>query len=306
MFLRIFAMLLAVMMPTMAWATPKVVVSIKPIGSLVEGVMAGVGKPTILVGGGQSLHTFSLKPSDARALNDADVIVWVGEGLEAFLEKPMDALSKHAVILELADAAGVTVLKGHDGGVWEKHIDDHDDHHGHEGHDHNFDGHLWLDPVNAKAIVIAVQNALSKADATNTAVYASNAKALIAKIDALDDELQQTLAPIKSKPFVVFHDGYQYLEKRYGLNAVGSITVSPDRAPGAKRVAEIKEKIKTLNAGCVFAEPQFEPKLIATLIEGTTAKTATLDPEASTLAPGAELYFNLMRGLAANLKGCLS
>ncbi len=312
MLFRILAVLITILLPTILMpsvvlAAPKVVVSIKPIASLVEGVMVGVGKPTVLVGGGQSLHTFSLKPSDARALNDADVVVWVGEGLEAFLEKPLASLSKKAVIVELANSNGVTVLKGREGGVWEKHDDDqHDDRHDHEHHDHNFDGHLWLDPVNAKAIVTATQNALSNVDAVNASTYAANATALIAKLDALDAELQQTLAPIKSKPFVVFHDGYQYLEKRYGLNAVGSLTVSPDRAPGAKRVSDIQDKIKSLNAACVFAEPQFEPKLIATLIEGTTAKTATLDPEASTLPPGPDLYFYLMRGLAANLKACLS
>ncbi|MBL8630813.1 MAG: zinc ABC transporter substrate-binding protein, partial [Rhodospirillaceae bacterium] len=308
MFYRRIAFFLAMILPGVAVAEPKVVVSIKPIASLVGGVMAGVGTPTVLVGGGQSLHTFSLKPSDARALNDADVVFWVGEGLEAFLEKPIDALSDKAMVVELAEAPGLVVLNGREGGVWEKHADDeHDEHdHGNHAHNsaHNFDGHLWLDPINAKAIVTAAQNALSKADPAHAANYSTNANALLTKLDALDAELRQAFAPIKARPFVVFHDGYQYLEKRYGLNAVGSLTVSPDRTPGAKRVSEIKDKITSLNAACVFAEPQFEPKLIATLIDGTNAKTGTLDPEASTLPAGPDLYFNLMRGLAANLKSC--
>lgn len=306
-------LVLHIMMTTShAIAAPNVAVSIKPIASLVEGVMAGVGKPIVIVGGGQSLHTFSMKPSDAKALNDADVVFWVGEGLETFLQKPIRSLSTGAVIVALAEASGVTVLKGREGGVWETHAheeksnDKHNHDHDHDHDDHNFDGHVWLDPINAKAIVTAIEVALSEVDAANAATYATNAKTLNAKIDALDTELIQTLAPIKDRPFVVFHDGYQYLEKRYGLNAVGSLTVSPDRMPGAKRVSEIKDKIKSLNAACVFAEPQFEPKLVQTLIEGTTAKMGTLDPEGSTLPASPNLYFDLMRTLAANVKACFA
>jgi zinc transport system substrate-binding protein len=290
--------------PTLAEAAPKVVVSVKPIASLVEGVMAGVGTPTVLVGGGQSLHTFSLKPSDARALNDANVVFWVGGRLETFLEKPLAALAGKAAVVTLAEVPGVTVLAGRNGGVWGEQHDVHD-HHDHADQ-HNIDGHIWLDPHNAKAVVAAAQAALAKADPMNTPVYAANAKAVLEKLDALDVELQHNLAPISAKPFVVFHDGYQYFEKRYGLNALGSLTVSPDRAPGAKRVAEIKAKIVSAKALCVFAEPQFEPKLIATLIEGTPAKAETLDPEASTLAQGPGLYFDLMRGLSERLVRCLS
>ncbi|MSO97649.1 MAG: zinc ABC transporter substrate-binding protein [Rhodospirillaceae bacterium] len=293
-----------VMASASASAAPKVVVSIKPIASLVEGVMAGVGTPGVIVGSGQSLHTFSMRPSDAKALNDAEVVFWVGEGLETFLAKPLLALSGRATIIELSQTPGLTLLPGREGGVWEEHDEDHDA----PGvdHDHQLDGHVWLDPANAKAIVRAVQVALSQADSTNAPAYAANAKAVIARIEALDAELRATLDPVKHQPFVVFHDGYQYFEKHYGLNAAGSITVNPDRMPGAKRVGEIKDKIKSLKAACVFAEPQFEPKLVQTLVEGSDANTGTLDPEASTLRAGADLYFELMRGLAANLKACFT
>jgi zinc transport system substrate-binding protein len=288
-----------------AFAAPKVVASIKPVASLVAGVMAGVGEPAIIVGGGQSLHTFSLKPSDAKALTGAEVVFWIGPGLEAFLEKPINALAGRAAVVALLDAPGLRVLKGRAGGVWEAHKDDDHDHGHDHDHDQDFDGHIWLDPMNAKAMVNGIYVALSEVDAANAAVYAANAEKLNLKIDALDAELKQRLAPISAKPFVVFHDGYQYLETRYGLNAVGSITVSPDRLPGARRVSEIKAKVGSLKAACVFAEPQFEPKLIQTLIEGTNASTGTLDPEASTLPPGEDLYFNLMRGLADSLSTCL-
>jgi zinc transport system substrate-binding protein len=298
---------LGALSPMSAMATPKVVASIKPIASLVDGVMAGVGTPSVIVGAGQSLHTFSMKPSDAKALNDADVVFWVGEGLETFLAKPIHSLSSKATVVELMDSPGIKLLKGREGGVWEEHTDKAADHdHDHDHDDHENDGHIWLDPDNAKALVSAIHIALSEVDAVNAATYASNAKSLSARIDGLDAELKKSLAPIAQRPFVVFHDGYQYFETHYGLNAVGSITVSPDRMPGAKRVREIKDKIKTLKAACVFAEPQFEPKLIQTLIGGTSAKTGTLDPEASTLPAGPNLYFDLMRGLANNLRSCLA
>ncbi|MSQ86256.1 MAG: zinc ABC transporter substrate-binding protein [Alphaproteobacteria bacterium] len=300
---------LGALVPMSAMAAPKVVVSIKPIASLVDGVMAGVGVPTVIVGAGQSLHTFSMKPSDAKALNTADVVFWVGEGLETFLDKPIRALSSTATVVALMDAPGLTLLKGREGGVWEEQADEHADHdhdHSQDHDDHEVDGHLWLDPKNAKAVVNKVHLTLSQIDTVNAAIYAANAKSLSQRIDVLDLELKQNLAPIAQRPFIVFHDGYQYFEAHYGLNAVGSMTVSPDRMPGAKRVGEIKDKIRTLQAACVFAEPQFEPKLIQTLIGGTSAKIGTLDPEASTLPAGPNLYFDLMRGLANNLRNCLA
>jgi zinc transport system substrate-binding protein len=299
---------LGVTWPLPAWAAPKVVASIKPVASLVEGVMTGVGRPTVIVGAGQSLHTFSMRPSDAKALNDADVVFWVGEGLETFLAKPIVSLSRGASVVALMDGPGLRLLKGRDGGVWENHTDDaaaHDHDHDHDHGPSDTDGHIWLDPLNAKAMVNTIYIALSEVDAANTATYAANAATLSVRIDALDAELKRSFSDVKDRPFVVFHDGYQYLESRYGLNAVGSITISPERMPGARRVGEIKAKIKTLQAACVFAEPQFEPKLVQTLIDGTSARTGTLDPEASTLPPGPELYFDLMGGLAANLTRCL-
>ncbi|MDX2145154.1 MAG: zinc ABC transporter substrate-binding protein [Rhodospirillaceae bacterium] len=303
----ISALALAALLAQPAWAAPKVVVSIKPIASLVEGIMAGVGVPSVIVGGGQSIHTFAMKPSDARALNDADVVFWVGEGLETFLAKPIASLTSGATVVELVDTPGLTVLKSREGGMWESHAEEQAVDHGHDhDHGHDFDGHIWLDPANAKAMVKTIEIALSEVDSTNAQAYAANAAAVLARIDALDAELRHALAPIKARPYVVFHDGYQYFERAYGLNAVGSITVSPERAPGAKRVAEVREKIGSLKAACVFAEPQFEPKLVGMLIEGTAAKTGTLDPEAATLPAGPELYFDLMRGLARNLTACLA
>lgn len=298
--------------------TPKVVVSIKPIHSLVASVMLGVGQPDLLVKGSASPHTYTLKPSDAKALAAATLIVRIGPTFEGFLEKPLK--SKGDKVISLMDQPGMVLLEAREGGAWEAHDHgkEHGKDHGH-GHDHGkktahadhdddhdeINDHLWLDPDNAKRIVQVTADALAKQDPANAATYRSNADNTAKRIDALDAELKATLAPVKSKPFVVFHDAYQYYESHYDLAAVGSITVNPDRRPSAKRLSAIRAKIAGLSAACVFAEPQFEPALVNTIVEGTKARTGVLDPEGADLAEGPDLYFTLMRKLASGLTGCL-
>ncbi|GES48423.1 zinc ABC transporter substrate-binding protein [Rhizobium sp. NBRC 114257] len=287
---------------------PKVVVSIKPIHSLVAAVMQGVGTPDLIVDGAASPHTYALKPSNARSLQEAKVVFWVGPGMEAFLQKPLAALGTNATVVELDDAPGIAKLKFREGGAFEPH-DDGDEHEASDDHAHDhgeFDTHLWLDPHNAKAMVAEITTSLVAADPANALTYEANQKTLDDKLDALDAEIASTLAPVKDKPFIVFHDAYQYFEHRYGVRVSGSITVSPETIPGAQRVAEIHSKVADLGATCVFAEPQFEPKLVNVVLEGTAAKSGVLDPEAATLPQGPDLYFDLMRGIASSLKTCLS
>ncbi len=319
---------------------PDVVVSIKPIHSLVASIMKGVGEPKLIVEGAASPHTFTMKPSNARTLQGADMVFWVGHGMEAFLEKPLEALASKATVVTLEDAPGLEKLPFREGGAFEAHDhgdhagehahgdgdqhaghdDGHDhaegekhaehdghDHEGHEDHDHGaFDTHLWLDPMNAKAIAAEIEKALVQADAENAATYQANAAELMKRIDAMDAEIREALEPVKDRPFVVFHDAYQYFEHRYGVKVAGSITVSPETMPGAERIRQIHDKVTALGATCVFAEPQFEPKLVAVVTEGTKAKSGTLDPEAATLTEGPDLYFELMRGLSTSMKTCLS
>jgi len=294
-----------------AISAPKVVTSIKPVHSLVLGVMQGVGEPTLLIKSGGSPHSYSLRPSEARALQEADLVFWVGERIETFLEKPLDTLAEGARVITLSDAEGVALLEYREDEGWEAH--DHSDHaeteHGDDGHaeaehgDHNM--HVWLDPHNAEAIVRAAVAALQKADAANGARYAENGKAVIARIAAMDADIQARLAPVKDVPYLVFHDAYQYFEAHYGTRAVGSITLSPERAPGAKRIAALRDRIVDSGAACVFSEPQFEPALVATLVEGTVAKTSVLDPLGVDLPAGPEAYFLLMESLADSLVTCL-
>lgn len=294
---------------TGAWGAdaPRVIASIKPIHSLAAAVMRGVGAPELLVQGAASPHSYSMRPSDAARLDDAQVVFWIGPALEAFLVKPMASLAGDATVLELEALPGLTLLPPREGGVWAPH--------GHEGEEHEdgdhaheaggVDAHLWLDPDNAKMIAAAMAETLAKADSAHAEAYRANARDLAARIDALDAELAATLAPVKDRPFIVFHDAYQYFESQYGLAAAGSITVSPDQPPGARRLSEIRATIAERGAACVFREPQFEPKLIELVIEGSGARQGELDPEAASLAPGPELYFEMMRGLARNIAGCL-
>lgn len=315
---------------------PRVVASITPIHSLVAAVMEGVGEPVLLVEGAGSPHAYRLRPSEARALSEADLVFRVGGALERFLEKPLAALAGKGRVVTLGETAGLALLPARAGGAWQAHV-----HEGEHGHDQGValagehpgeadqqpaahagpyraadsphgqaqgahDLHVWLDPQNAVRIVRTAVAALREADPANAARYTANGKRASERLERLDRWLAAELAPVRTTPYVVFHDAYHYFEHRYGLNAVGSITVSPDRAPGARRVSEIRERIIGLGARCVFSEPQFEPALGRTVIEGTPARLAELDPLGSRIPAGPEAYFRLMRALADALTSCLA
>ncbi|MCK5914331.1 MAG: zinc ABC transporter substrate-binding protein [Desulfuromusa sp.] len=295
-----------------AWAgdssIPKVVVSIKPIHSLVAGVMQGVTEPLLLVKKG-SPHGYVLRPSEARALANAQLIVWVGHELESFLEKPLSTLGHKAQQLKLSEQMNESLLTKRQGGIWEK--AEHQ-HHGEEKEkeeklfpQNNADLHLWLDPLLAKQIVSLSGKALSEIDPAHSSRYQENTAALIERLERLDLSLKKQLEPVKETPYIVFHAAYQYFESAYNLNAVGSITIDPERRPGAKRLLEIRQKIKQLNARCVFSEPQFESRLVGTIIEGTGAKTGILDPLGADISAGPEAYFQLMTRLANDLSAGL-
>lgn len=285
-------------------AGPKVVASVKPLHSLASRLMLGVGEPELLVDGAASLHSFSLKPSQARALEEAELVIWVGPALETFLHDPLEALAVDAHVVEAITLPGMLLLAPREGGAWEapeEHEDDHD--HKHEG---AIDGHLFLDPANAMTLAAAIAEALIELDPDHAATYAANAAALQAELETLDREIVAMLAPIGGRPFVVFHDAYQYFEARYGLNAVGSITVDPQRTPGAARLRDIRAELEKADATCVFAEPQFRPALVETVVEGTGAGTGVLDPLGADLAAGPGQYDELLRGLSRSLVECLS
>lgn len=338
---------------------PRVVASIKPIHALVASVMGDLGTPDLIVEGAASPHAYSLKPSNAAALEAADLVFWTGHGLELFLEDSITTLAPRATIVELADSPGITLLPPREGGAFEAHDHDGDavpdeegeahadhdheaahnhdhdaeaehdheaeghddhgheaeahDHDGHEGHDHEAhdhakerDMHFFLDPANAEVMVDTIAAALSAADPDNAATYAANAAATKADLAALTTEVTAKLAPVQARPIVVFHDAYQYFEQRFGLNVAGSITVNPENAPGASRIAEIRAKLAELDTACVFAEPQFDKRVVDVLTEGTSARQGVLDPEGADIEPGPAAYRQLIERLADNLVACLT
>ena len=285
-----------------------VVVSLKPIHSLVAGVMGDAGKPLLLLKGAASPHTYQMRPSEARALNGADLIVWIGEAMETFLDRPIENLGSRASVLTLHEAPGIFLLRNREGGIWEDddHGEPHVDERGGHGHDHDeFNMHVWLDPGNARRIVNAVADALARIDPLRAGTWRANAAAMRKRIDALDSSLRERLSPVRGRAFVVFHDAYQYFERAYGLNGKGAVAVDPARTPGAKRLVELRAALAEHKIRCVFTEPQFEPDLVRTVVGGTDVRTAALDPIGAGTRSGPDAWFAIMQGLGDATAGCL-
>lgn len=299
----ILGLFLTALIPARSYASaPDVVVSIKPIHSLVASIMQGVGQPSLIVKGAASPHTYTMRPSDAEAIANAKIIFWVGKPLEKFLQKPLATLGSKAQSVELIDAPGVETLKPRVGGTFDPDRDGDEV----DGGGDEADPHFWLDPENARAAARQIAQTLEKADPANAATYAANAAKLDLDLKALEDKIALELVPVKDKPFIVFHDAYHYFEHRFGVMAAGSITVSPEVQPGAARIAEMEDKVRSLGAVCIYSEPQFEPKLVDTIAEGSKAQKGVLDPEGGSLTEGPALYNALLSNLADNLKSCLS
>ena len=319
---RLFVSLLVFCPISFSWAKADidVVTSIKPVHSLVSSVMKGVGSPYLILDGASSPHTYSLKPSGARKLQDAELVFWMGDEIETFLKEPIKNISGSAAIIKLLNAHGLKRIEFREGGMFDDHGHDdhkehaekehdhgHDDHEKHDNHAHGeIDPHVWLDPVNAIALVHEIEEALVKADPAHAAVYEENARKLRSQLNSLVSELRDQLEPVQDKGFIVFHDAYHYFEQRFDVSAVGSITVSPEVLPGAQRISELREKIMSLSATCIFSEPQFEPKLVKSLVEGSGAKTGVLDPLGASIASGPDMYFQLLRNMASSIKTCLA
>ena len=343
----IFTILSLVSFITPVNAEVKVVTSIKPLHSLASYLMDGVGKPDLIVDGYASPHGFSMKPSHAKMLQDADLIFWVGEDLENFLEKPLNSIAKKAEKIELMDIKGLNVLSFRERNIFDEH-DDHDDHEGHakkkkddhddhdghakkkkddhddhddydghakkkkdehDDHDDNeehghgeYDPHIWLDPINAKVILKEMTEHLIENDSKNTSTYKSNLDKALKDIDKLTMNVMTELN--QSVSSIVFHDAYQYFEKRFNVNILGAFTVNTDVMPGAEQLAQIREIIEHDKVSCVFSEPQFNPDIIKAVAKDMNIKTGVIDPLGATLDPGKDLYFDLIRNMSASFKGC--
>ena len=306
--------------PTAAEDAAPVVASIRPVHSLVSSVMAGVGEPHLVMRKGASHHSFDMRPSDAAVLQEAGIVFLIDEAMESGLAGAIDTLARQARVVELSAAEGLVRRPLREGGAFEADpFHEHDEHeddddHGHEhkhghSHDHDhgpFDMHVWLDPVNAAAMTHMIADTLSGADPANAAAYEDNAHELIHRLEHLAEEIEANVAPVRGRPFIVFHDGYRYFEDRFGLTAAGSAVVSSERTPGVRRIRELRHKVAELGVVCLIDEPHFDRRLINTVIEGTDVRSGTVDPMGATVEIGPDLYFTLLRNMSAAFRDCLT
>ena len=344
---RICAFFLASMICGSAFASEgKVVVTINPVHSLVASVMEGIETPELLIKGAISVHGYQTKPSDARLLENAEVIFWIGATMESTLIASISNLPEETTVIEVGKMHGLQLYEtrespeGGHGDEDEEHGDEEDhhgeekaskeeegDHHGEEededdhgkemeeddhgdeeGHGHahgRYDMHIWLDVNNARAITAETAEQLAAIFPQHQEQLTSNMNKTLEKLDALEAELRSLSESFSSSPYVVFHDAYQYLEKMLGLNNVGTVTVNPEQAAGARRLLELRETISETGASCVFKEPQFNPSALEIIAEGTDLKTGTLDPLGADIEPGPDAYFEIMRNMVTSLKDCL-
>ena len=299
---------------------PKVAVDIAPVHSLVARVMDGVGSPKLVIPAGASPHEYSLRPSEAKSLQDADMVIWIGEDLAPWMENSIETLSKNAEVITLLKESETKLLEFREGALFEEHDHgDHDDHNDHDDHDKDHDDHddhddhahgehdphAWLSIENAQTWLNLVAGKLSAADPDNAGVYFANAAAAREEINDLVKEVNSILEPVRGRNFVVFHDAYQYFETSFNFPAAGAISLGDATDPSAARIAEIQDRVKDEGINCVLSEPQYNANLVATVLSGTDAKTGVIDPLGLGLEPGPKLYGDLIRNMAKALAGCL-
>ncbi len=287
-------------------AVPKVAVDIAPVHSLVSQVMEGVGQPDLLIPAEASPHEYTLRPSQAKALSDADIVFWTNEALTPWLEKALDNIAHSAQKVELLALEGMVTHNYREGATFESHEHhDEEEHSTEEEHHDEVDPHAWLDPKNAKTWLAKMAQVLGKSDPANAHIYAENAAKATIKIDALIHSTQSAIDTVGEPKFIVFHDAYQYFEKRFGISAAGSISVGDAEDPSPARIKEIQNTVNKLGVTCVFTEPQFNPGLVRNVFEGTKVTTmGVMDPLGSDIKIGSNHYFRLIESMTNSLKSC--
>ncbi|GDX04274.1 zinc ABC transporter substrate-binding protein [Buttiauxella sp. A111] len=288
-------------------AQAAVVASIKPLGFIAAAIADGVTPTEILLPDGASEHDYALRPSDVKRLQSADLVVWVGPEMEAFMQKSVNQLAEQKQV-QLAALPGVQplLMKGDD-----------DDDHGHEGHDHSdensdanhhhgeYNMHIWLSPEVARLSAVAIHDKLVELMPQNKAKLDANLQSFELGLANIDKQVGSVLAPLKGKGYFVFHDAYGYFEKHYGLTPLGHFTVNPEIQPGAQRLHDIRTQLVEQKAVCVFAEPQFRPAVINAVARGTNVRSGTLDPLGIEVKLGKDSYMQFLNGLANQYASCL-
>ena len=289
-----------------------VVASIKPIYSLVAAVMGDIGTPELMLKAPSSAHHFTLKPSQARILQAADIVFWVGPTMEQPLTKALATLAPHAQTTPLINASGLMLLEfNNDAPAHQKpgleQRDDHDRHEKHGDHDgHMINPHIWLDPQNAQVMLREISSRLGKADPENAKIYAANADQMSVRLAGLQADIARQLAPYSAARFLVLHDAHSYFERRFGLRNHGAITSEPDVMPTASRIKALRSELSTHQIDCIFAEPLLGQKAVDLIAEGSKVRIGRLDPVASNLPAGVELYPDLLQSYATAMQACFS
>jgi zinc transport system substrate-binding protein len=278
-------------------AVPDVVVTIRPLHSLVAQVMAGVGTPDLLLKSAASPHSYAMRPSDALALNRADLVIWTGEAMETFLVRIVPGLPKETAVLTATDTPRLTLLPA-------RAVDGDGD----GDHDHEAglpDAHIWLDPDNAATLLTAIADRLAGLDPGNAGIYRTNAKAATARLTMLKTNIAAELAPVAGRSYIASHDAYQYFERTFGLSYGGAVTAHPGRPPSARHMLEIAQRIREKTIGCILTEPGNRPPLIERLAEQEGMALAEADPLGLKFTPGPDLYGQMMHQLASTFRTCL-
>lgn len=295
-------------------AAPSVAVDIAPLHSLVSRVMEGVEKPSLLIPAGASPHHYTLRPSEAKVLADAELVFWVGESLTPWLGNALDNLASSAQKVEVLKIEGTTTYPFREGATFESH-DHSEEGHGHKNthdthekgahHHQDNDPHAWLDPENAKLWINHIRDALSKQNPENASNYNRNAAEAIASLDTLIQFTRSSIDKLDKPQFIVFHDAYQYFEKRFGISAAGAISLGDAEDPSPAHIKKIRDTVKKLAITCVFTEPQYNPGLVKSVFEGTSVTTiGVMDPLGANLATGSGHYEQLIKGMVFNLSQC--
>lgn len=288
---------------TLNTAQASVVASVRPLGFIASAIADGVTPTEILLPDGASPHDFALRPSDLQKMRRADLVVWVGPEMEAFMTKSAAQLSPNRQV-EIATLSTVVLLlqKGdHDD-------DEHDHGHGESGDDHHhgeYNMHVWMSPEIAKQTAIAIHAKLLELMPQKKDKLDANLKQFEDSLTKVDKNLGKMLQPVQGKGYFVFHDAYGYFEKHFGLSPLGHFTVNPEIQPGAQRLHLIRTQLVEQKAVCVFAEPQFRPAVINAVAQGTTVRMGTLDPLGSGIALGKDSYVNFLSHLTDQYVSCL-
>ncbi|MDG6264112.1 zinc ABC transporter substrate-binding protein ZnuA [Glaesserella parasuis] len=296
-----------------AVANADVLTTVKPLGFIANAITDGVTETKVLLPTSASPHDYSLKPSDVEQLQSAQLVVWIGEEMETFLEKSIEKLPKEKV-LTLEDVPAIKELVEHSGEEKEEHHEhkhghshNHTHHaHSHDGHNHDEDWHIWLSPQASEHIAEQIAERLSQQLPEQKAKIAENLANFKTTLATKNSEIAKQLAPVKSKGYYTFHDAYGYFEDAYGLKSLGSFTINPTVAPGAKTLNAIKKSIAQKKAQCLFAEPQFTPKVIESLSKGTSAKVGQLDPLGAKIELSKNAYPEFLQSLADQFGVCLA